>query len=166
MILEMLEGENYINNQVSQKNLSKESAKKMLLELKNSNKKKKYKDMAIIGLACRLPGANNPEEFWDNIKNGRNCLDNFPLDRTKEWIDIYSNDVLYKFLTGVEKGEPEEYVINNRPIGGFLNDISQFDSSFFGISPKEAKFMSAEQKMMQKDARESKEEAGEGRAPK
>ncbi|PXV95875.1 polyketide synthase PksN [Lachnotalea glycerini] len=158
----MLEVENYIYNQVSQKNLSKESAKKMLLELKNSNKKKKYKDMAIIGLACRLPGANNPEEFWDNIKNGRNCLDNFPLDRTKEWIDIYSNDVLYKFLTGVEKGEPEEYVINNRPIGGFLNDISQFDSSFFGISPKEAKFMSAEQKLMLKVAWESIEDAGYG----
>ena len=153
--------ERYIYGQVAQKKLDKESAKKMLLEVEEDSPKQ-HKDIAIIGLACRLPCADNAEEFWNNLKNGRNCLSNFPPERMKEWIDIYTNKVLYQFLFGLDKPKKMEELIDNVTIGGFLKDISQFDINFFGISPKEAKFMSPEQKLMLKVAWESIEDAGYG----
>lgn len=158
----MKEVEKYIYKQVAEKQLNKDSAKQMLLEVNGTESQKKHKDMAIIGLACRLPGADNPEEFWNNMKNGKNCVGKFPQERLNEWLDIYTNKVIYQFLFGLDKPEKKEDVMKNTTVGGFLKDVSQFDSSFFGISPKEAKFMSPEQKLMLKVAWESIEDAGYG----
>ncbi len=41
------------------------------------------KDIAIIGIAGKWPLANNVEEYWENIKNGKDCIQNFPYSRKK-----------------------------------------------------------------------------------
>ena len=37
-------------------------------------------DIAIIGLACCFPGANNPEQFWQNLRDGRESIEIFDDD--------------------------------------------------------------------------------------
>lgn len=75
------------------------------------------KDIAIIGIAGKWPLANNVEEYWENIKNGKDCIQNFPYSRKKD-IEPFC-----------EKNK--EYFEC-----GFLNEIDKFDYSFFHISPK------------------------------
>ncbi|HEY4359801.1 MAG TPA: beta-ketoacyl synthase N-terminal-like domain-containing protein [Bryobacteraceae bacterium] len=44
-------------------------------------------DVAVIGMACRLPGAANLEEFWSLLVEGRNAVEEFPVDRLDR--DLY-----------------------------------------------------------------------------
>ena len=38
-------------------------------------------DIAIIGVACRLPGARNYREFWNNLAYGVNSIQEIPPER-------------------------------------------------------------------------------------
>jgi hypothetical protein len=38
-------------------------------------------DIAIVGIACRFPGAKDYEEFWDNLMEGRSGIQEIPDDR-------------------------------------------------------------------------------------
>ena len=58
-------------------------------------------EIAVIGLSCRLPGANNIDQFWDNLKNGR------------ESIHFFSD------LELIDNGLEEE-IINNKIINVFF----------------------------------------------
>lgn len=41
-------------------------------EESNQEQLKPYQnEIAIIGIACRFPGANNPEKFWENLVAGK-----------------------------------------------------------------------------------------------
>jgi len=31
-------------------------------------------EIAVIGMSCRFPGANSPEQFWINLREGKNCI--------------------------------------------------------------------------------------------
>ena len=45
--------------------------------------------VAIVGVACRFPGANNPEEYWSLLKSGGDAVGTVPPDR---WdVDYYYN---------------------------------------------------------------------------
>ena len=63
----------YILSQLAAKNLSEAQAVQLLKELKSAEPKAE-RDIAVIGMSCRLPMAQNPEEFWDNLISGRNCF--------------------------------------------------------------------------------------------
>ncbi len=78
-------------------------------------------DIAIIGLSCKLPGANNPEQFWDLITRSREQIKEIPEER---WSikDFYSAD------------SKETNKIHSK-WGGFL-DAVQFDPIEFGIPPQ------------------------------
>ncbi|QMT25920.1 beta-ketoacyl synthase N-terminal-like domain-containing protein [Bacillus velezensis] len=90
------------------------------------------KDVAIIGISCRLPGGiDDPEHLWELLKEGKDVIGKMPLER---WIWPESID-----LENQHKG------IN---MGGFLEDITHFDASFFRISPKEAELMDPQQRIL------------------
>lgn len=74
-------------------------------------------DIAIVGISGRFPEADNISEFWNNLKNKRNCIIKVPETRWKSNINLQSN------------------------YGGFIKDIDQFDSKFFNIAPDEAKYL-------------------------
>lgn len=95
------------------------------------------RDLAIIGMSCKIPGANNPEEFWDMLNEERDMVGEIPKDRW-DWRDY----------PGVSKW------------GAFVEDIAEFDSLFFGISPAEAIYMSPEQRLMMQYVWECMEDAG------
>ncbi|WP_424214049.1 SDR family NAD(P)-dependent oxidoreductase [Streptomyces sp. BI20] len=72
--------------------------------------------IAVIGLACRLPGAEGPDAFWELLREGRDAIGEVPEGR-------------WRLPAGADAVERR---------GGFLPDADAFDAAFFGISPQEA----------------------------
>ncbi|NEB81613.1 SDR family NAD(P)-dependent oxidoreductase, partial [Streptomyces sp. SID14478] len=87
--------------------------------------------IAIVGMSCRLPHAQNPAELWQLLREGRSAIGAPPASR------------------------PE---LPARP-GGYLEDVSGFDAGFFGISPREASSMDPQQRLMLELAWEALEDA-------
>ncbi|MDW4905895.1 beta-ketoacyl synthase N-terminal-like domain-containing protein [Streptomyces sp. ADMS] len=90
--------------------------------------------IAVIGMACRLPGAPTPDAFWELLRTGRDALTDPPPGR-------YAN-----LPDGVTRG-------------GFLDDVAGFDAGFFGIAPREANAMDPQQRLMLELAWEALEDA-------
>ena len=101
--------------------------------------------VAIVGMGCRFPGADNPEAFWLLLQNGVDAITETPPDR---W-DV---DATYD-----PEGGPGKIVSK---WGGFLPDIAEFDPAFFGISPREADFMDPQQRLLLEVSWEAMEHAG------
>ncbi len=103
-------------------------------------------DIAIIGMSCRFPFANNVDEFWEVINSGTNAITKVPQDR----FDI---NTIY--------GDPsKEKNKTNCKWGGFLDNINEFDPLFFNISPKEAELMDPQQRLFLMEAWRAFEDAG------
>ena len=95
---------------------------------------KQYPDIAMVGMAGKFPAANDLEEFWDNIIEGRNCLTTIPEDRW-DWKKIYGDVTKDHNKTSITWG-------------GFIQGIKSFDPLFFGISPREAELMDPQQRLL------------------
>ncbi|WP_268626491.1 SDR family NAD(P)-dependent oxidoreductase [Paenibacillus alvei] len=91
--------------------------------------------IAIIGVVGRYPQAKNLDEFWRNLKEGRDCITEIPPGRW-DCSDIY---------------DPNPEMARLGKIyckwGGFIDDIDRFDPLFFNISPKEAETMDPQERM-------------------
>ncbi|MFJ1268718.1 beta-ketoacyl synthase N-terminal-like domain-containing protein [Legionella lytica] len=125
--------------------------KNALLMIKKLKKKlqeqqeKLFEPIAIIGMSCRLPQAQNLQEFWDLLTQGKNVITPIPEER-------------WELLK-----ETQEKAQHNPTLaywGGYLNDIDAFDAYFFGISPREALRMDPQQRLLLEVAYESLEDAG------
>lgn len=108
---------------------------------------KDFEPIAIIGIGCRFPGANDPEAFWQLLRNGVNAITEVPPNR---W-DIES---FY------DANPATPYKMNTR-WGGFLDQVDQFDPQFFGISPREAVSMDPKQRLLLEVSWEALEDAGQ-----
>ena len=98
-------------------------------------KEQENEPIAVIGMGCRFPGdANTPEALWELLQNGRHGIQEVPLNR---W-DI-------DFLYDANVDSPGKM---NTRLGGFLNNVDQFDPGFFGISPREALSMDPQQRLL------------------
>jgi len=101
-------------------------------------------DIAIIGMACRLPGGiNTPDELWDGLVNARSVIGTLPQGRW-DWPDGIDPAGKHK---GIDRG-------------GFLDDIAAFDAPFFRISPAEAESMDPQQRMLLELSWHAIEDAG------
>ena len=101
-------------------------------------------DIAIIGMSGRFPGANNIDEFWQNLQEG------------VESISFFSDQELES--SGVNSALLSEP--NYVKAKAVLDDIDLFDASFFEISPREAKIMEPQQRLFLECAWEALENAG------
>lgn len=99
--------------------------------------------VAVVGLACRLPGAADPAAFWALLREGRDALGEPGPRRTHP--DGPAAPVL-------PSGEPVR--------AGFLDQVDSFDAQFFGISPGEAAVMDPQQRLVLELAWEAFEDAG------
>jgi acyl transferase domain-containing protein/acyl-CoA synthetase (AMP-forming)/AMP-acid ligase II/NAD(P)-dependent dehydrogenase (short-subunit alcohol dehydrogenase family)/acyl carrier protein len=97
--------------------------------------------IAIIGTACRFPGSNSPEEYWELLSQGREAIGAVPADRF-----------------ALPQGGREDWWR-----GGFVRDVYAFDAEFFGISPEEATDMDPQQRLFLEVAAETLERAGYSR---
>ncbi|MCR3759919.1 SDR family oxidoreductase [Clostridium felsineum] len=148
----------YILRQVAEGELSQGEAKKMLLEIKT--KSRTNEDIAIVGVACRFPLAENKSMYWDNLVDGVNCIIDFPMQRRKDYNDFLKNPYYTKFLLNMPSDKLNLNDIYSK--GGYLKEIDKFDAKFFKIPPKEAKYMDPQQRIFLETAYEAIEDSGYG----
>lgn len=141
----------YILEQVANNDIPITDAEEYLKQMN----KEKNKDIAVIGLDCRLPKSNNAQEFWNNLIERRNCLGAFPESRY-EYAETFQ-----KHLGGANDDADLESLRKNYPFkAGYLDDIDKFDANFFNIPPREAKHMDPRQRFFLEVAWSAIEDAG------
>ncbi|HEY4138169.1 MAG TPA: type I polyketide synthase, partial [Casimicrobiaceae bacterium] len=99
--------------------------------------------IAIIGMSCRFPQAENLEQYWDLLARGGDAITVHPNRWPKEMLD--DDD------TVGERGSRW---------GGFLSSIDAFDPGFFSIAPREASYMDPQQRIFLEVCWEALENAG------
>jgi len=99
-----------------------------------SSKMARNEPIAVVGTACRFPGASDVEEFWKLLTESRDCISEVPAERwsLEQWFDANP--------TAAGK-------INTR-YGGFIKDVDLFDAGFFGIPAREAALMDPGQRLL------------------
>ncbi|MFZ6658982.1 SDR family NAD(P)-dependent oxidoreductase [Undibacterium sp. TJN19] len=100
--------------------------------------------VAIVGVSLRFPKANNQDEFWKNLLEGRDCAK--MLDREE----------LARLGVAREKLDSADYVYRSYD----LDDIDMFDAKFFGFSPREARMADPQLRIMLEAAQECIEDSG------
>nr|WP_322785848.1 hybrid fatty acyl-AMP ligase/type I polyketide synthase [Stanieria cyanosphaera] len=100
------------------------------IDVENINQKLINSDIAIVGMGCRFPGANNPQEFWQLLRDGKDAISK---------------------VKGRWQGEDW---------GGFIENVDQFDPQFFGITPRETQRMDPQQRLLLEVSWEALENAG------
>ncbi|HRL22439.1 MAG TPA: beta-ketoacyl synthase N-terminal-like domain-containing protein [Alcaligenes sp.] len=101
-------------------------------------------DIAIIGLACRVPGANEAEAFWHLLAQGR------------EGIRPYSQDELDAAGVPKELRSREGFV----PFAALLEGADLFDADFFSYSAREAAMTDPQHRVLLECAWHALENAG------
>ncbi|WUN31047.1 HAD-IIIC family phosphatase [Kitasatospora sp. NBC_00315] len=96
-------------------------------------------DIAIIGVSGRYPEAADLDEFWQNLRSGRDCIREVPADRwnRQRYADAGAGSW-----------------------GGFLDDIERFDPLFFHISLLEADHLDPQERLFLQCAHHTLEDAG------
>lgn len=120
--------------------------KQKIKKTSHSKKQTCVKDIAIIGMACRFPGAKDYHQFWDNLKAGKNSIQEITPDR---W--------------DVSKYYSPDRSMPNKSIskwGGLLDQVDSFDASFFNISPREAVAMDPQQRLLLEETWRCIEDSG------
>ncbi|WP_166924941.1 type I polyketide synthase [Flavobacterium poyangense] len=81
--------------------------------------------IAIIGMSCRLPGADNIDQFWSNLINGKESFSEFTDQELRD--------------SGVDESliNSPNYIRRR----GIINGAEYFDATFFGITPRDAEIM-------------------------
>ncbi|HEX6160254.1 MAG TPA: SDR family NAD(P)-dependent oxidoreductase, partial [Thermoanaerobaculia bacterium] len=106
--------------------------------------------IAIIGLSGRYPEAVNVEAYWQNLRDGKDCITEVPKERWN-WREYFSED---RTAGGHHYSK----------WGGFISGVDEFDALFFNISPKEAKFIDPQERLFLQHAWMAIEDAGYTRA--
>ncbi|GJL56403.1 MAG: hypothetical protein NPIRA02_35350 [Nitrospirales bacterium] len=101
-------------------------------------------EVAVIGMAGRFPGGSTIESFWANLCDGVESVSSLSEE------DLRQSGVLEGLL------DDANYV-RARAI---LDDIDLFDADFFGITPKEARLLDPQQRLVLECAWEALEHAG------
>ncbi|WP_328877591.1 non-ribosomal peptide synthetase [Streptomyces sp. NBC_00299] len=96
------------------------------------------REVAVIGMAGRLPGSMDLGEFWDHLAAGDDLVGEIPADRW-DWRD---------------------HPRSRSRWGGFAPDVDRFDAAFFGISPREAELMDPQQRLLLETVWQAVEDAG------
>ncbi|MBS1739288.1 MAG: amino acid adenylation domain-containing protein [Bacteroidetes bacterium] len=106
-------------------------------------KSKQENDVAIIGMAARLPGAESIDAYWELLTSG------------KESVTFFNENEIDAIVPDAVKNS-KDYVRAR----GILNNVKAFDAAFFGISPSVAKVMDPQQRLFLEIAWEALEQSG------
>lgn len=101
--------------------------------------------IAVVGMACRFPGANDLDEFWKN------------LIEAKETIKYFTDEELSGFEVNYQELKNNPKFVKAR---GVLDNVDKFDEEFFGMTPKEASETDPQHRVWLETAWEAMENAG------
>ena len=149
----------FILEQVAKRAITGEQAKLYLKELGKSSAAK-ADEIAIIGMAGRFPRAKNADEYWKVLRDGVNCIQDFPEQRKKDFEHILRNKHYTELLIG--KAIDPKDIDRVHAKAGYMEEVDKFDAEFFGIPPTEAIFMDPHQRVALEIAWEAMENAGYG----
>ncbi|MBJ7339977.1 sulfolipid-1 biosynthesis phthioceranic/hydroxyphthioceranic acid synthase [Mycolicibacterium sp.] len=103
--------------------------------------------IAVIGMACRLPGGiDSPEQLWDALLRGDDLVTDVPADR-------WDADEFYDSERGVPGRSVSRW-------GAFLDDMSGFDAAFFGLDDEQARAIDPQHRLLLETSWEAVEHAG------
>lgn len=100
--------------------------------------------IAVIGMACKVPGADNYEYFWELIV------------QKKETIQFFNEEELHQSGISSELYQRNDYV----PARGVLSDVDKFDTGFFGFTPAEARIMDPQHRVFLEQSWSALEDSG------
>ncbi|WLQ16682.1 SDR family NAD(P)-dependent oxidoreductase [Hahella aquimaris] len=100
--------------------------------------------IAIVGMACRFPGADDIEGFWRNLLDGAVSTTRFTREQLLQ--------------AGVPAAliDHPDYV----PVKGVVKDYDKFDAAFFGYTPREAEMMDPQHRLFLESCWRALEDAG------
>ncbi|GKS69672.1 Acyl transferase domain-containing protein [Nitrosomonas sp. PY1] len=101
-------------------------------------------DIAVIGMACRFPGANDTESFWQNLRDG------------VESIRFFTDQELLERGVSAEALADPHYIKASAEITG----VDGFDAAFFGYTPREAAETDPQHRLFLEVAWQALESAG------
>lgn len=129
------------------------AAKKALVEIRRLRARvdeleasQRREPIAVIGMACRFPGAGSPGELWELLRAGSDEIREVPEDR-------WPSAAYYDADRSVAGRMSTRW-------GGFVDGIDRFDPLFFGMSPREAESTDPQQRLLLEVSWEALEDAG------
>ncbi|HEX8742836.1 MAG TPA: type I polyketide synthase [Thermoleophilaceae bacterium] len=103
--------------------------------------------IALVGLACRFPGADGPDRLWRLLLEGGDAIREVPPER-------WDAGALYD-------PDPEADGRMTTRWGGFIDGIDEFDCDFFGMAAREAAWVDPQQRLLLEVVYEALEDAGQ-----
>ncbi len=108
------------------------------------------RDIAVVGVACRYPGAPDKDAFWERVRAGWDPVGPFPEARRSDvepWLDLVDayGDLKLEFVPGA-----------------YLESIDRFDPRAFRLTPREAALMDPAHRLFLECAVAALEDAGYG----
>ena len=101
-------------------------------------------EIAVVGMACRFPGADSVESFWQNLRAG------------VESVSFFSDEELREVGVSAETLRNPAYV----RAGAVLSEVERFDARFFGYTAREAQILDPQQRLFLETSWEALERAG------
>ena len=104
--------------------------------------------IAVVGLSVNYPNGCTKETFWESLKSGANTVKEIPASRfdvSQYYDDTESNGLKRKMHT---------------KYGNFIDAPFDFDPKFFNMSPREAKSMDPQQRVLLQASLDALEDAG------
>ncbi|KNG91356.1 putative polyketide synthase [Aspergillus nomiae NRRL 13137] len=99
-------------------------------------------DIAVVGMACRVAGADDLEEFWKLLCSGESQHQEMPLERYRNYETPWRPDAIKPWF------------------GNFVRDIDAFDHKFFKKVPREAMSQDPQQRLLLQVAYQAVQQSG------
>jgi acyl transferase domain-containing protein/acyl-CoA synthetase (AMP-forming)/AMP-acid ligase II len=113
---------------------STQNTSKYILEHADNVNNSDSLDIAIVGMSCRFPAAENLHAFWNLLEKGKCGITEIPAER---W-----NINAFFDANPIKSGK-----MNTR-WGGFIQNVLDFDADFFGMLPKETKYTDPQHRLL------------------
>jgi len=138
----------FLFEQIVAGNIERNTGVELLARLKQGRSAEE-EDIAVIGMAVKLPKASDVEQLWRNLKQDVDAIGPYPDSRRVD---------TDRYLEYMQQLKPNTSYLD----GAYLDEIDKFDYKFFNLTPKEAALMSPAQRLFLEIAWETFEEAGYG----
>jgi len=112
--------------------------------VKRKHTQKGTGEIAVIGMSCRFPGANNIEEYWNLLEAGKETIS---FSTEEKLLEAGLTTDLVNHPDGVK-------AVSTLPLKGY------FDAAFFDYTPKEAELMDPQIRLFHECAWEAFEDGG------